>query len=95
MFQAFLEDGDDGFMEADRFFFRHIVAVAQGPDTRPEQGFIDVDIAQAGHFRLVQEERLHRPVAALEEVIEPVRREVRTNCVRSQVVVTFDACRPL
>ena len=95
MFQAFPENGDDGFMEAGRFLLRHFVAAAHGPDTRPEQGFIDVDIAQAGHFRLVQEERLHRPVAALEEVIEPVRREVRTDCVRSQVVVTFDACRPL
>ena len=95
VFQSFLEDGDDGFMETDRFFFRHIVAVAHRPDTRPEQGFIDVDIAQAGHFRLVQEERLHRPVAALEEVIEPVRREVRTDGVRSQVVIAFDACRPL
>ena len=83
VFQSFLEDSDDGFMEADRFFFRHIVAVAHRPDTCPEQGFIDVDIAQAGHFRLVQEECLHWPVAALEERIEPFRREVRTDGIRS------------
>ena len=95
MFQAFLEDGDDGFMEAGRFLLRHFVAAAHGPDTRPEQGFVDVDIAQAGHFRLVQEERLHRPMAALEEDIEPVRREGRTDGVRSQAVIAFDACRPL
>lgn len=93
VFQALLEDGDDGFMEADRFFFRHFVTMAHGTDARPEQGFVDVDVAQTGHFGLVQEQHLHRPVAALEEVIEPVRREVRTDGVRSQVVVTFDACR--
>ena len=95
VFQAFLEDGDDGFMKAGRFFLGHCIAVAHGPDARPEQGFVDVDVAQTGHFGLVQEQRLHRPVAALEEVIEPLRREVRTDGVRSQVVVTFDACRPL
>lgn len=91
--QTFLEDGDNGFMEAGRFFLRHAVAVAHGPDARPEQGFVDVDVAQTGHFGLVQEQRLHRPMTAFQERIEPVRRKVRTDGIRSQAVVAFDACR--
>lgn len=93
VFQALLEDGDDGFMEVDRFFFRHFVTMAHGTDARPEQGFVDVDIAQTGHFGLVQEQRLHRPMTAFQERIEPVRRKVRTDGIRSQAVVAFDPCR--
>lgn len=95
VFQALLEDGDDGFMEADRFFFRHSVAVPHRPDARPEQGFVDVDVAQAGYFGLVQEQCLHRPMTAFQERIEPVRREVRTDGIRSQCIVAFNACRPV
>ena len=67
---------------------------AQGPDTGAEQGFVDVDVAQTGHFGLVQEQRLHRPMTAFQERIEPVRRKVRTDGIRSQAVVPLTPVGP-
>ena len=61
VFEAFVEDVRNGFVELRRFFLGDPMGPAQGPDTGAEQGFVDVDVADTGHLRLVEKDRLDRP----------------------------------
>lgn len=65
VFEAFLENSRDSLMEFRRFFFRDLTASAQGTDSGPKKGFIDVNIADTGHLGLVEKDRLYRPARFL------------------------------
>lgn len=66
-----MENSRDSLMEFHRFFFRDLTASAQGTDSGAEQGFVDVNIADAGHLGLVEKDRLYRPARSFKKRYKP------------------------
>lgn len=58
MFDAHFQHGADGFMQPGNFLWSQRFGPAQGMNTGAEERLIGVDVADAGHQALIEQERL-------------------------------------
>ena len=71
MAQPALQAGSDPPPQGVHFGLRKRVAPAQGVQAGVVQGFIHVDVAEAGHEGLIEEQRLERTAAGVQIVCQP------------------------